>query len=136
MTNNIFQEPELGFVSHTAGSSLLVAQKGVRDWVDYTTTQTFPSSSKLVEATEKWGASDVPGQTAYNFAFDTPLPVFQHMAQFAERVAGFANAMIEFSTTNEYSVRHLVNGFDWESLEHGSHVVDVCSNHLGLLARY
>lgn len=125
MTNNIFCEPEAGYVAHTADSSLLVKQKGVRDWVGYTSEETFPASTKLVEATKKWGASGSPVETAYNLAFDTPLPMFEHMAQSPERVERFANVMIEMTSTDGYNIKHLVNGFDWENLKDGTTVVDV-----------
>ena len=91
MTNNIFCEPEPGLVGHTAGSSLLVRQKGLRDWVGYTTDDAFPVSAKVVEATEKWGFTDAKDKTAYNLAFDTPLPFFEHMALFPERAERFAS---------------------------------------------
>lgn len=125
MTNNLFREPEAGYVAHTAESSLLVRQKGMRDWVGYTSEETFPASAKLVEATEKYGVSDVPGETAYNIAFDTPLPVWEHVALFPERAARFANTMNEMLSTDGYHIRHLVNGFDWQGLADGTTVVDV-----------
>jgi 6-hydroxytryprostatin B O-methyltransferase len=125
MTNNIFREPKAGYVAHTAGSSLFVKQKGVRDWVGYTSEETYPASAKLVEATKKWGASGDPRETAYNLAFDTRLPMFEHMAQSPERGERFANVMIEMTSTDGYNIRHLVNGFDWEGLEDGATVVDV-----------
>ena len=95
------------------------------DRVGYTSEETYPASTKLVEATKKWGASGSAVETAYNIAFDTHLPMFEHMAQSPERVERFANVMVEMTSTDGYNIRHLVNGFDWEALEDGTTVVDV-----------
>lgn len=58
MTNNIFCEPRVGFVAHTAESSALVRDKGSLNWTGYTLEESFPASAKVVEATEKYGASE------------------------------------------------------------------------------
>lgn len=125
MTNSIFREPEIGFVAHTAASALLVRNRGVRDWVGYTTEESYLCSAKLVEATEKWGMGDRTGQWAYNLAFNTQLPLFEHMEHFPERAERFANTMIDMTSTDDYHIRHLVNGFAWNQLPAGSTVVDV-----------
>lgn len=125
MTNNLFREPESGKVTHTVESALLVRERGIRDWVGYTTEESFRCSGKLVEATEKWGASERANQSAYQVAFDTDQPMFEHMAQFPERAERFANTMTEMTATDAYNVRHLVDGFAWDQLPEGSTVVDV-----------
>lgn len=125
MTNNIFCEPEAGKVTHTADSALLVRERGVRDWVGYTTEESFRNAAKLVEATEKWGASDRYNESAYQIAWDTDLPMFEHLGQFPDRAERFANTMTDMTSTDGYNIRHLVNGFKWEQLPEGSTVVDV-----------
>ena len=82
-------------------------------------------SAKVVEANEKWGTSDANDETAYNLAFNTPLPFFQHVEQFPERAERFASCMTEVMSSDGYNIRHLVKGFPWDGLEAGSMVVDV-----------
>ncbi|KXT03533.1 hypothetical protein AC578_1612 [Pseudocercospora eumusae] len=125
MTNHIFREPKTGYVAHTAASALLVRNRGVRDWVGFTTEESFLCAAKLVEATEKWAKSERKDQWAYNLAFDTELSMFEHMAQFPERAERFANTMMDMTSTDAYNIRHLVNGFAWDRLAAGSIVVDV-----------
>ncbi|KAK4494687.1 hypothetical protein PRZ48_014043 [Zasmidium cellare] len=125
MTNNLFHEPHPGQIAHTASSALLIHSRGVRDWVGYTTEESFRNSSKLVEATEKWGASDRLDQSAYQVAWETELPMFEHLGKDAVRAERFANTMTDMTSTDGYNIRHLVSGFEWSSLAEGSTVVDV-----------
>lgn len=126
MTHNIFREPEPGFVAHTAGSSLLVRNGGIRDWVAYTTGETYPASAKLVEATKKWGASEARDETAWSLANDTSQTMFEAIADDPARAQRFANVMTDMTSTEGYNIRHLVHGFAWDQLQAGSLVVDVC----------
>lgn len=124
MTNRIFREPEAGLVAHTSVSALLVRSKSLNDWVGYTCEETYPSSAKLVEAYEKYGASQKPNEAAYSVAFNTDKPMFVHLAEFPERERRFANTMIEMTSTDGYGVHHLVNGYKWEDIGKAT-VVDV-----------
>ena len=125
MTNNIFREPEQGFVAHTAESSLLMKQQTIRDCVGYSTEDAFPASAKFIEATERWGTSEANNHTAYNIAFNTQLPMFEDFSLSPNRAKRFANTMVDMADADGYHVRHLVNGFSWDGLEAGSVVVDV-----------
>ncbi|EON68389.1 hypothetical protein W97_07647 [Coniosporium apollinis CBS 100218] len=124
MTNNLFHEPRAGFVTHTAESCLIVRDRGLRDWVGYTSEESFPASTKLVEATEKYGATEEKNETAYNIAFDTPLPMFEYLSRHKDRAERFAGTMGAMTATEGYNVSHLVNGFAWDEIGHGT-VVDV-----------
>ncbi|KAL4808157.1 O-methyltransferase-domain-containing protein [Aspergillus unguis] len=124
MTNRLFCEPVPGEVAHTASSALLVTSRALNDWVGYTTEETFPASAKVVEAHERFGASESPTQTGYNVAFGTELPMFVHMAGDPERERRFANTMVEMTSTEGYGIHHLVNAYAWEGIGE-SKVVDV-----------
>ncbi|GAD92073.1 hypothetical protein AN5415.2 [Paecilomyces variotii No. 5] len=124
MTNRIFREPESGLVAHTSVSALLVRSKSLNDWVGYTCEETYPASAKLVEAYEKYGASQKPNEAAYGVAFNTDKPMFAHLAEFPERERRFANTMIEMTSTEGYGVHHLVDGYEWEDIGKAT-VVDV-----------
>lgn len=126
MTNRIFHEPESGLVAHTSVSALLVRSRSLNDWVGYTSEETYPASTRLVEAHEKYGNSEKPNESAYSIAFDTDEPMFVHLTRFPDRERRFANTMIEMTSTEGYGVHHLVNGYNWESIGKGT-VVDVSS---------
>ena len=125
MTNNVFCEPEAGKVAHTANSALFVRERGIRDWVGYTTEESFRCAASLIEANERWGSSIRADQSAYQIAFNTDLPMFEHMSQFPERAERFANTMTDMVSTDAYNIRHLISGFDWAQLPEESTVVDV-----------
>lgn len=127
MTNRLFCEPDPGKVAHTAASSLLIRSKALNDWVGYTTEETFPVSVKVVEAYEKFGISQKPNESAYNIAFNTDKPMFDHLAEFPGRERRFANTMVEMTSTEGYGMHHLLNGYRWENIGKAT-VVDVSCN--------
>ncbi|RAQ45435.1 O-methyltransferase [Aspergillus flavus] len=123
MTNRLFCEQRPGFVTHNAASALLVTSSTLNDWVGYTTEKTYPASVKLVEATERYGSSQLANHAAYNLAFDTDMPMFMHIQRFPERERRFTNTIVEMTSTEGYGVHHLVDGYPWEEVE--GTVVDV-----------
>lgn len=124
MTSNLFCEPELDQVAHSATSALLVTKPELHDWAIFLTETTAPSAFKLVEATEKWPEAFQKNETAYNVAFDTDLPFFEHLNTNPRRVQEFAGYMKNVQQSEGTSLRHLVQGFDWAALGKGT-VVDV-----------
>lgn len=124
MTNNIFCEPRVGFVAHTAESSALVRDKGTMNWIGYTVEESFPASAKVVEATEKYKGSEEKNHCAWNIAFDTELPIFEYLVHQPDRAGRFAETMKALTTSEGYNVRHVLAGYSWESIGHGT-VVDV-----------
>lgn len=98
--------------------------QALKDWVGYTTEETYPASTKVVEAQERFGVSDDPSQTGYNVAFGTEKPMFVHMAEDPERERRFANTMVEMTSTEGYGIGHLVGGYGWDGIG-GATVVDV-----------
>lgn len=125
MTNRLFCEPEPGKVAHTASSALLVRSQALNDWVGYTTEESFPVSAKVVEAYEKFGASQKPNESAYSIAFNTDKAMFDHLTEFPDRERRFANTMVEMTSTEGYGIHHLLNGYQWENIGKAT-VVDVC----------
>lgn len=126
MTNRLFCEPHPDFVAHNAASALLVTSPALNDWVGYTAEETYPASVKLVEATERYGSSQLTNHAEYNLAFDTDEPMFVHLQRFPERERRLANIMVEMTSTEGYGVHHPVEGYPWEEVK--GKVVDVsCS---------
>ena len=124
MTSNLFSEPELGEVSHTATSALLVTKPELHDWAVFMTSTTTPTANKLVEATEKWPEAVRKNETAYNVAFDTDLPFFEHLNTDPQKVKEFAGYMKNVQQSEGAALRHLVLGYDWAAIGKGK-VVDV-----------
>ncbi|KIW93077.1 uncharacterized protein Z519_05682 [Cladophialophora bantiana CBS 173.52] len=124
MTNKIFCEPRVGFVAHTAASSALVRDQGTLNWVGYTLGESFPASTKVVEATEKWGPSEEKNHCGWNIAFDTDLPIFQYLSSHPQRAGRFAETMKALTSTDGYHIRHLTDGYPWGDFTEGT-VVDV-----------
>ncbi|QRD92482.1 putative O-methyltransferase [Aspergillus flavus] len=123
MTNRLFCEPHPDFVAHNAASALLVTSPALNDWVGYTAEETYPASVKLVEATERYGSSQLTNHAEYNLAFDTDEPMFVHLQRFPERERRLANIMVEMTSTEGYGVHHPVEGYPWEEVK--GKVVDV-----------
>ena len=78
----------------------------------------------MLEASLKWPGSVEKTETAYNAAFDTDLPFFQHLGQFPDRTRQFSGYMKSLTNSPGSQLKHLVNGYDWAALGKGL-VVDV-----------
>ena len=132
MTSNLFCEQEPGEVSHTATSALLVTNPGLHDWAAFMTSTTAPAANKLVEATERWPEALSKNETAYNVAFDTDLPFFEHLNTDPCKVKEFAGYMKHVQQGEGTALRHLVNGYDWKAIGKGK-VIDVSLTNLLLI---
>jgi 6-hydroxytryprostatin B O-methyltransferase len=124
MTSNLFFEPKPNHIAHTATSALLVTNESLRDWAVFMSETTVPAASKLVEASERWPDSVQKNETAYNVAFDTDLPFFDHLKTQPDKTRQFASYMKNVQKSDGTAIRHLVNGFEWKSLGKAT-VVDV-----------
>ncbi|KAM5436481.1 putative 6-hydroxytryprostatin B O-methyltransferase [Microsporum ferrugineum] len=124
MTNYLFCEPEPNTVAHTATSTLIASDASFHDWASFMCEASVPMASKLVEATEKWTDSEEKNQTAYNVAFDTDLPFFDHLKTQPDKTRQFANYMKNVQKSGGTGMHYLIEGFDWASLGKGT-VVDV-----------
>lgn len=65
IANNIFQEPEPGYVAHNRMSLLLIEDEGLANWVGMFTTDFMPSIAYTVAAMKKWPGSQEPNQTVW-----------------------------------------------------------------------
>lgn len=63
IANNIFQEPEPGYVAHNRMSLLLREDEDLANWVGMFTTDFMPSIAYTVAAMKRWPGSQEPNQT-------------------------------------------------------------------------
>lgn len=124
MLNGYFAEPAPGQVAHSAMSLLLATSPSIQDYVGHSIGFSYPVSTKMVEMTERYNGTNAKNETAFNVAYDTPLPMFAWMKGEPEHSERFGRLMDAMRQAPIYSVSHLVNGYDWASLG-GGKVVDV-----------
>ena len=124
MTSNLFCEPRPGYVAHTAGSRLLLIP-GPKDLVGYAAVDCTPVAANLVEATDKYGFSEEPTETAFNVASGSDLPVFVAWDQDPIRGPRFSRAMTALQSTPAFNIKHLLGGYPWAKVAPSSTIVDV-----------
>lgn len=124
MTKNIFQEPRKGMVSHTAVSRLLAEDTQLHDWVGASTDELWQAAAQTVNALAKYPGSQEPNQTGFALANNVEKSIYEVFAMHPDRARRFGNAMASFIAGTGYELEHLINGFDWNSVENGL-VVDV-----------
>ncbi|EME82564.1 uncharacterized protein MYCFIDRAFT_33968, partial [Pseudocercospora fijiensis CIRAD86] len=112
MHDLIFNEPVPGHVSHTVYSAALVTGVGLKALIKMNAGDLASAGSKLIEAEEKWPGSQEATHSPWNFAFDTEA----HWAR------NFTDMMEYDNQQPVYALRHVVDGYEWQSVKD---VVDV-----------
>jgi 6-hydroxytryprostatin B O-methyltransferase len=124
MTSGLLSEPEPGRVAHSAVSALFLTNPNFLLWAEFMTECSAPTAARFADATQKWPGSANKTETAYNIAFDTDLPFFDHLATVPKRTEQFAGYMKSVTSSEGTDLKHLVSGYDWASLGKAT-VVDV-----------
>ena len=128
MSNHIFDENVFtSRVRHTAISRLLATNPGFVDFVGLHVEEMGSAGACVIDAWNKWNQDDSePNRTAYSLLNQTDLPIFELLAQHHERARRFDNAMRFGTADDSWDLRHILNAYDWTTLDHnGSLVVDV-----------
>jgi 6-hydroxytryprostatin B O-methyltransferase len=116
ITSNFLCEPVPGHVSHNAVSSSFVADPKFIDWSKFMATFSMPTAAAFADATAKWGVTEAKNETAFNIAMDFYQPLFEYYAKTPELANQFASYMKAVQSSYGTSLKHLLTGFDWESL--------------------
>ena len=125
MGNHIFTE-ENGMIRHTATSRLLATLPDLKATISMTTSETWPSVLKVVDAINKFPQCDEPSETAYSLAHEPDVTMFAHLAKHPERMENFGTAMGFYASTDALNVKHLVTGYPWSQFDlPGTVLVDV-----------
>lgn len=125
MTTALFREPEPDYVGHSATSALLAQDADVHSWASHLSTRSAPTALSMTTAHNKFTTASVAkNETAYNVAFGTDLPFFDHLSLDPAKTAEFAGYMRNVTTSAGVDIKHLVEGYPWADLGAGL-VVDV-----------
>ncbi|GIJ99609.1 hypothetical protein Aspvir_003610 [Aspergillus viridinutans] len=124
ITGNFLGEPALNQVAHNKTSARFVSNPSLCDWALFLAEDSAPIAPKLVEATQKWGETTKKTETAFNLTLNTDLPFFDYLSsspEFTQRFSAYMKNVAKGEATN---IKHLVQGYDWASLDNAT-VVDV-----------
>ena len=125
MTRNFLREPIPSEVAHTSTSAALVTNPLLHDWALFMTSTSAIMASQMVEATEKFGATNSKTQTTYNVWKNTDKPFFDEIKQSKALTKQFAGYMKAVTSGKGTDIQYLLNGYDWASLGDAT-IVDVC----------
>jgi len=124
MTDSLFRETEPGHVSHTPMSERLRSDNPLHDYLAHCLEFSMPVTTKMTEATVRFGETDAKDHTAFNVAFDTPLPMFAWLKAHPDHAGRFGRLMHAMHASPAWDTRHLVDGYPWAELGDAK-VVDV-----------
>lgn len=125
MTVGLLCETRDGDLSHSPLSAPFVQNVYMRTQLLHMFNQTVPLMAGLAPATEKWGDTKAPNETAYNLVHETDLPFFQHLKSRPDLNDGFDAFMKSRAVSHTgSSAEHLLDAFDWKSMGEAT-VVDV-----------
>lgn len=126
MTTALFREQPDGKVTHSATSALLASNRDVYAYATYMCSRSAPMALQLAAAHQKWGADTVKTyETAYNIAFNTDVPFFDHLGRDEAKMQEFAAYMKNVRSSDGVHLKHLLAGFQWQHVPKGGTVVDV-----------
>ncbi|KAF6229075.1 hypothetical protein HO133_007189 [Letharia lupina] len=121
MTNYIFQEPEKGYVSHTASSVALVDVPMMGRYVEMVSSELWPTATTALHLTTKI--------QAFNVANHTNRPFYEEIARFPDRASRFAVAMDLINASESMKPIHVVENYDWAGLKENAVVIDIGGSH-------
>lgn len=127
MTNTLFREESDGkHITHSATSAFLARNDDVYAYATYMCDKSAPVGMHMAKAHQRWGPGTMRTyETAYNLAFDTDLPFFDHLSRDEARMGEFARYMRNVRSSEGVDLKHLVAGFPWQDIRDGGVVVDV-----------
>ena len=127
MTTGLFREDAAGdSVVHSATSALLARDPVVYSYATHMCGGSAPVAQKMAAAALKWGPDSTQSyQTAFNVAFNTDLPFFDHLSRNPDKMADFSAYMRNVRSSDTVALRHLTAGFAWDGIREAGVVVDV-----------
>ena len=115
MLDNIFYAPDEDSIAHTHFSSVLVTDTALRSVVEAECEESFPASSKLVEAYEKWSASEEPNHSAWCLANRSDIPVWEFLGEPEREVRAEQYTTLMSLHHPGMDLKYTVQGYDWST---------------------
>lgn len=127
VTSGLFlEQANNSHVRHSATSAFLASNDNVYAYASYMCAKSAPTAMQMAAAHRRWGPDTVRTyETAYNVAFQTDLPHFEHLARDQTKMDEFASYMRNVRSSQGVDLKHLVAGFAWKDICAGGVVVDV-----------
>ncbi|OJJ88369.1 uncharacterized protein ASPGLDRAFT_117687, partial [Aspergillus glaucus CBS 516.65] len=127
MTNTLFtEEPDGKHIRHSATSAFLARNDDAYAYATYMCAKSAPMAMHMAAAHERWGTDTTRTyETAYNLAFDTDLPFFDHLSRNENKMREFARYMRSVRSSEGVDLKHLIAGFNWQDIVDSGVVVDV-----------
>lgn len=122
ISQRIFYEPQPGVVAHTQASRLLAENSAYRDYYGTVCQEVWPAATRTCDAIRKWPGSKERNETGYQLAYGRTL--YDTLAQDPVKHARYDNAMGAHAGDVSYSVKPIIDNFDWAGLGQAT-VVDV-----------
>jgi 6-hydroxytryprostatin B O-methyltransferase len=125
MTTGFLCETVEGHLSHNDLSAPFIKDTHLQVQLKHFFGATVPVMAGMIKATEKWGDTRAPSETAYNVANDTDLPFFAHLKAKPDLQKKFEDYMKSRAVSHTgSSAEYLLEAFDWNALG-DARVVDV-----------
>jgi 6-hydroxytryprostatin B O-methyltransferase len=125
MTAGFLCEDTEGHLCHNDLSAPFVEDAHLRVQLSHFCDATVPVMAAMVPATEKWGDTRVPNETAYSVANGTDLSFFAHLKANPRLQKSFEDYMKSRAVSHTGSrAEYLLDAFNWNSLGNAK-VVDV-----------
>lgn len=127
ITNALFREqPDRCHVGHSATSAFLAKEADVYAYATYMCSRSAPMAICMTDAHQRWGPDTTRTyETAYNIAFHTDLPFFDHIGRNEDQMGDFARYMRSVRSSEGVHIKHLLAGYTWQNIREGGMVVDV-----------
>ncbi|KAK8049263.1 O-methyltransferase-like protein [Apiospora phragmitis] len=128
MTNQIFYEPQKGWVAHTQMSRLLATNPKSNAWVGFMTGDLFPAFANVVNAMKKSPGSQEPNETGVNVAYSQDLPFYDFVQLDKGCAMRYSRAIESHGSSEGTDILHgVVDGYPWANLGDAT-VVDMGGN--------
>lgn len=136
ITNGIFCEPVPGCLHHTPRSRWLLTRKsGLLDLIALNYFDLAPAGLRYLEAIEKYGVIEEPNQSPFALT-NGNMPIYEVLANDEKRRLRFAQSMQYLTSGDSYDLKHIINGYDWASIDiTGTRMLDVGGG-LGHISAY
>ncbi|KAH7087025.1 S-adenosyl-L-methionine-dependent methyltransferase [Paraphoma chrysanthemicola] len=114
ITMRIFDEPEHEVITHSKISKFLTIPY-VNGWVEFEGRDTWPATTRIVDALQKWPNSQMPNETGFVLANDGKT-VPEVIASNPEVAARFGAGMEAINLVPGYAIENISTVYDWASL--------------------